>query len=153
MNSKVSCRIRPHYEPFLKRASELFEVCFWNLLRIFLRKCGPLTPWSDCGVHGFTKNLCGPTPQHVRSREKVHSSSSIQRLLSIRGWKLLERLDSPRTRPIQNHYSWQQSWYEDKLDRELLDILRFLESVADVDDVRPHIQKQYQMERKIFGHM
>ena len=46
-----------------------------------------------------------------------------------------------------------ESWYEDKTDRELLEILRFLESVADVDDVRPHIQKEYQMERKIFGHV
>lgn len=38
-----------------------------------------------------------------------------------------------------------KSWYDDDTDDELLRLLPFLESLVDVDDVRPHIQRRYRL--------
>lgn len=42
-----------------------------------------------------------------------------------------------------------ETWYEDESDDELLNLLPFLESLVDVDDVRPIVEKQFQIQKLI----
>lgn len=44
-----------------------------------------------------------------------------------------------------------ESWFDDPEDTELLKLLPFLESLADVDDVRPRIREQFQLYRRVHG--
>lgn len=42
-----------------------------------------------------------------------------------------------------------ETWYDDEGDDELLNLLPFLESLVDVDDVRPIVEKQFQIQKLI----
>jgi hypothetical protein len=42
-----------------------------------------------------------------------------------------------------------ESWYDDDSDEELLRVLPFLESLVDVEDVRPLIQQRFRMRELI----
>jgi CTD small phosphatase-like protein 2 len=42
-----------------------------------------------------------------------------------------------------------ETWYEDESDAELLNLLPFLESLLDVDDVRPVVEQQFQIQKLI----
>uniref|UniRef100_K3WYH5 Mitochondrial import inner membrane translocase subunit TIM50 n=1 Tax=Globisporangium ultimum (strain ATCC 200006 / CBS 805.95 / DAOM BR144) TaxID=431595 RepID=K3WYH5_GLOUD len=42
-----------------------------------------------------------------------------------------------------------ETWYDDEADDELLNLLPFLESLVDVDDVRPIVEKQFQIQKLI----
>ncbi|RLN52663.1 hypothetical protein BBJ28_00007172 [Nothophytophthora sp. Chile5] len=42
-----------------------------------------------------------------------------------------------------------ETWYDDEGDAELLNLLPFLESLVDVDDVRPIVEKQFQLQKLI----
>ena len=44
-----------------------------------------------------------------------------------------------------------ESWFDDPNDTELMNLLPFLESLRDVDDVRPHIREQFQLHKKVHG--
>jgi hypothetical protein len=42
-----------------------------------------------------------------------------------------------------------ESWYDDDSDQELLRVLPFLESLVDLEDVRPAIQQRFRMRELI----
>ncbi|GMF25312.1 unnamed protein product [Phytophthora lilii] len=42
-----------------------------------------------------------------------------------------------------------ETWYDDEADAELLNLLPFLESLMDVDDVRPIVERQFQIQKLI----
>jgi len=42
-----------------------------------------------------------------------------------------------------------ESWFDDRRDKELLSLLPFLESIADAEDVRPHIVKKFRLPDRI----
>lgn len=42
-----------------------------------------------------------------------------------------------------------ESWYDDEEDHELLDLLPFLESLVDVEDVRPAILAAYKLHQLV----
>ena len=44
-----------------------------------------------------------------------------------------------------------ESWFDDPNDTELMNLLPFLESLRDVDDVRPHIREQFQLHKRVHG--
>lgn len=42
-----------------------------------------------------------------------------------------------------------ETWYDDETDEELLNLLPFLETLVDVDDVRPIVERQFQLQQLI----
>jgi CTD small phosphatase-like protein 2 len=42
-----------------------------------------------------------------------------------------------------------ETWYDDEKDDELLNLLPFLESLLETDDVRPVVEKQFQIQKLI----
>lgn len=42
-----------------------------------------------------------------------------------------------------------ETWYDDEADAELLNLLPFLESLVDVEDVRPIVERQFQVQKLI----
>ena len=44
-----------------------------------------------------------------------------------------------------------ETWFEDPADRELLNLLPFLEQLADVDDVRPPIRDKFKLHERVHG--
>ena len=42
-----------------------------------------------------------------------------------------------------------ETWFEDSADRELLNLLPFLEQLVDVDDVRPLIREKFKLYERV----
>jgi len=42
-----------------------------------------------------------------------------------------------------------ESWYDDDEDKELMELLPFLESLVDAEDVRPAISDQYKLKQLV----
>lgn len=42
-----------------------------------------------------------------------------------------------------------ETWYDDEADEELLNLLPFLETLVDADDVRPIVERQFQLQQLI----
>ena len=135
-------RKRPFVDKFLSRVSQLFEVVIFTASQ---------QVYADYILDELDTN--GVIDHKLFRDSCVHVGGNYLKDLSILGRDLSKVIivdnaitsfayQVPNGIPII-------SWYEDTKDRELLDLLPFLEKLADVDDVRPHLEKAFSIQDQI----
>lgn len=141
----IHVRQRPYLHKFMSRVSELFEiVVFTASQKIYAEKL---------------LNIIDPKHQYIKHRiyrdSCVIVDGNYLKDLSVLGRDLACTLivdNSPQAFGFQIDNGVPiESWYEDPADQELSKLLPFLESLVDVDDVRPHIAKKFRLRELISG--
>ncbi|KAE9353456.1 hypothetical protein PR003_g3853 [Phytophthora rubi] len=139
----VNVKKRPHMEYFLKRVSKLFEiVVFTASHKVYAEKL---------------MNLLDPNRNLIKYRlyreDCLDVFGNYLKDLTVLGRDLSKVVlvdNSPHAFGYQvNNGIPIETWYDDEADAELLNLLPFLESLVDVDDVRPIVEKQFQIQKLI----
>ncbi|CAI5718349.1 unnamed protein product [Peronospora destructor] len=139
----VNVKKRPHMEYFLKRASKLFEiVVFTASHKVYAEKLmNMLDPHHTFITYRLYRDDCLDVFGNY-----VKDLNVLGRDLS----KVVLVDNSPHAFGYQVTNGIPiETWYEDEADAELLNLLPFLESLVDVDDVRPVLEKQFQIQKLI----
>ncbi|CAI5735185.1 unnamed protein product [Peronospora farinosa] len=139
----VNVKKRPHMEYFLKRASKLFEiVVFTASHKVYAEKLmNMLDPHHNFIKHRLYRDDCLDVFGNY-----VKDLNVLGRDLS----KVVLVDNSPHAFGYQVTNGIPiETWYDDEADAELLNLLPFLESLVDVDDVRPVLEKQFQIQKLI----
>ncbi|KAJ1982419.1 hypothetical protein H4R35_000300 [Dimargaris xerosporica] len=140
---QVCCRLRPGYREFLERAAQVFEVVIFTASqKIYAdRLLSILDPGRHLIRHRLFRESC------------VRIAETYLKDLSILGRDLSKVVivdNSPQVFGYQLSNGIPiVSWYDDPADRELSSVLKFLETLVGVDDVRPHIDNKYRMQEKV----
>ncbi|KAJ1979831.1 hypothetical protein H4R34_002677 [Dimargaris verticillata] len=140
---QVCCRLRPGYREFLERAAQVFEVVIFTASqKIYAdRLLSILDPGRHLIRHRLFRESC------------VRIAETYLKDLSILGRDLSKVVivdNSPQVFGYQLSNGIPiVSWYDDPADRELSSVLKFLETLVGVDDVRPHIDSKYRMREKV----
>ncbi|RLN58588.1 hypothetical protein BBJ29_005493 [Phytophthora kernoviae] len=139
----VNVKKRPHMEYFLKRVSKLFEiVVFTASHKVYAEKL---------------MNLLDPNRNLIKYRlyrdDCLDVFGNYLKDLNVLGRDLSKVLlvdNSPHAFGYQvNNGIPIETWYDDEGDAELLNLLPFLEGLVGVDDVRPIVEKQFQIQKLI----
>ncbi|KAH6583003.1 hypothetical protein BASA61_008252 [Batrachochytrium salamandrivorans] len=141
----VSGRFRPHYQAFLQRASEIFEVVVFTASQKI---------YADRLL-----NIIDPDHKYIKYRLFRDSCllvcGNYLKDLNILGRDLAHTVivdNSPQAFAYQISNGVPiTSWYDDYGDTELLQVMGFLESIKAVDDVRPWIQRMFSLEERILA--
>ncbi|ETP52941.1 hypothetical protein F442_02121 [Phytophthora nicotianae P10297] len=139
----VNVKKRPHMEYFLKRVSKLFEiVVFTASHKVYAEKLmNMLDPHRNLIKYRLYRDDC------------LDVFGNYLKDLNVLGRDLSKVLlvdNSPHAFGYQvNNGIPIETWYDDEADAELLNLLPFLESLVDVDDVRPIVEKQFQIQKLI----
>ncbi|KAJ0402251.1 hypothetical protein P43SY_008243 [Pythium insidiosum] len=139
----VNVKKRPHMEYFLKRVATQFEVIVFTA--------------SHRSYAEKLLNLIDPHRELIKYRlyrdDCLDVYGNYLKDLNVLGRHLSKVVlvdNSPHAFGYQvNNGIPIETWYDDEADDELLNLLPFLESLVDVDDVRPIVEKQFQIQKLI----
>ncbi|KAI9197315.1 HAD-like domain-containing protein [Polychytrium aggregatum] len=141
---EVYGRIRPFVEEFLEKVSQLFEVVvFTASLQVYADLVlDMLDKKKNRFQHRLYRDSCTIVDGvHMKDLEKL--GRNIKHTMLVDNSPQVFALQLSNGIPIK-------SWYDDQDDHELLDLLKFLETVSDTDDVRPHIDRQFKLKELIW---
>ncbi|XXG61660.1 hypothetical protein AAC387_Pa05g0212 [Persea americana] len=133
----IYVRQRPHLQMFLKRVAEMFEIIVFTASQsIYAEKLlNILDPDSKLISRRFYRESC------------IFSNGNYVKDLTILGLDLAKVAiidNSPQVFQLQvNNGIPIESWFEDPSDHALISVLPFLETLVDVDDVRPIIAQRF----------
>ncbi|XP_038987509.1 CTD small phosphatase-like protein 2 isoform X1 [Phoenix dactylifera] len=133
----VYVRCRPHLQLFLERVAQIFEIVIFTASQSIYAE-------QLLDILDPEKKLIS---QRIYRESCIFSDGSYTKDLTVLGVDLAKVAiinNSPQVFQLQvNNGIPIKSWFHDPQDHALLQLLPFLESLADADDVRPIIAKKF----------
>ncbi|CAO2823449.1 unnamed protein product [Amaranthus hypochondriacus] len=133
----VYVKERPHLRTFLKKVAEMFQIVIFTASQSVYAKqlLDILDPDGKLISRRAYRESC------------IFSDGTCTKDLTVLGFDLAKVLivdNTPQVFRLQiNNGIPIKSWYNDPSDNELMSLIPFLETLTDVDDVRPHIARRF----------